>query len=208
MTASDTVGTADSCITRTAIEGVVLIERPTIVDDRGFFHEIERRLELEWVLQRTLCHAQWNHSRSSKSVLRGIHVAAWNKCVYVVRGNAQVVICDLRPESQGFGQHLSLVLGEEQRAAVFVPAGCGNSFLALDKTVDYMYSVDAAWYPSGEFGIAWDDPELAIPWMCRRPILSSRDQHNALVRQQFPERFRDCFVPSLQMGGRGEMQPV
>jgi dTDP-4-dehydrorhamnose 3,5-epimerase len=180
---------ADNHIVITPIEGVALIERPVFSDDRGFFHEIERRADLESAFDRTIRHAQWNHSRSHKSVLRGIHVAQWNKCVYVVRGNAQVVICDVRKHSKTFGQHVSFVIGERRRAAVFVPAGCGNSFLALDRLVDYMYSVDAAWYPDGEFGIAWNDPDLAIDWQVKQPLVSARDRHNPLLRERFPERF-------------------
>jgi len=37
---------------------------------------------------------------------------------------------------------------------LFVPAGCGNAFLALSEWVDYIYSVDEAWRPGVELGIA------------------------------------------------------
>ena len=171
-----------------ALPGVLLIERPTYGDERGFFREIERRGELE-PLAGASPHAQWNHSRSRKGVLRGIHVAAWSKCVYVVRGTAQVVIVDARPEQPTFGQYVSLVLGERRRTALWLPPGVGNSFLTLTAWVDFMYSVDAAWYPEGEYGIAWDDPDLAIPWRVAAPQLSPRDQHNPTLRARFPERF-------------------
>ncbi len=179
----------DTYIIRTPISGVVLIERPVFTDDRGFFHEIERRTELESAVRFDLRHAQWNHSRSRKSVLRGIHVAQWNKCVYTVRGTAQIAVCDLRPESRTFGQHVSYAIGERRRVAVFIPAGCGNSFLALTGLVDYMYSVDSVWYPDGEYGIAWNDPDLAIDWKIKRPLLSERDQSNPTLRERFPAWF-------------------
>ncbi len=131
-------------------------------------------------------------------------MAEWNKFIYIVRGNAQVVICDLRESSDTFGQHVSLVIGDRRRAAVFVPAGCGNSFLTLAPWVDYIYSVDSAWYASGEFGIAWNDPDLAIPWKIQQPLLSERDQCNPTLRERFPQRFAasgptgpDLTLPSL-----------
>jgi dTDP-4-dehydrorhamnose 3,5-epimerase len=173
----------------TSINGVFLIERPTFADQRGFFREIERRTDLTEAVKRHISHAQWNHSRSRKGVLRGIHVARWNKCVYVVRGNAQLVVIDVRVGSETFGRHESFVIGEKRRAMVFVPAGCGNSVLALSGWVDLMYSVDEEWSLGGEFGIAWDDSDLAIRWKIRRPLLSDKDQHNPTVREVFPNQF-------------------
>ncbi|MBX5491111.1 MAG: dTDP-4-dehydrorhamnose 3,5-epimerase family protein [Chloroflexi bacterium] len=179
----------------TALRGVFLVERPVLADARGFFHEVERRTDLAPLVAEVPRHAQWNHSRSRRGVLRGIHVATWSKCVYVVRGRAQIVLVDARPDEPTFGHHLSLVLGERRRAALWLPPGVGNSFLALSAWVDFMYSVDAEWYPEGEFGIAWDDPDLAIPWQIDRPLLSERDQHNPTLRQRFPDRFPGAGRP-------------
>lgn len=176
-----------SHVVPTSLHGVYLVDRPVFEDSRGFFHEVERRdTDLGEQLNLHITHAQWNHSRSARGVLRGIHVARWNKCVYVVRGDAQSVIVDARPDSPTFGHHESFVLGESRRAMLFVPAGCGNSFLALSEWVDFMYSVDAEWYAGGEYGIAWDDPDLAIAWQVPAPLLSDKDQRNPTFRELFP----------------------
>jgi dTDP-4-dehydrorhamnose 3,5-epimerase len=181
--------TTTDFITLTAIPGLLLIERPVFPDDRGFFHEIERRPELEAAVQQPIRHVQWNHSRSRKGILRGIHVAPWNKCGYVMRGTVQVVVVDLRLDSPTFGRHESVVIGEQRRATIVVPAGCGNSFLVLSSWVDFSYSVDQEWRPGVEYGVAWNDPDLAIRWKVRRPILSEKDQHNPTMRELFPDRF-------------------
>ena len=183
------VGSAQSYTLSTTIPGLLLIDRPTFSDERGFFREIERRTDLAAALHRPIRHAQWNHSRSQRGVLRGIHVAAWNKCVYVARGNAQVVVVDVRQDSPTFGQHEAFVIGEVRRAVVFVPAGCGNSFLSLTGWVDLLYSVDEEWYPGGEFGIAWNDPDLGIKWRSKHPRLSDKDQRNPTMRELFPQRY-------------------
>jgi dTDP-4-dehydrorhamnose 3,5-epimerase len=177
-------------VTPAALHGVFLVERPVYEDARGFFHEVERRAtDLGAWLDTLVQHAQWNHSRSRRGVLRGIHVARWNKCVYVVRGDAQAVIVDARPDSPTFGRHESFVLGDTRRAMLFVPAGCGNSFLALTDWVDFMYSVDAEYHPDGEYGIAWDDPDLAIAWQIAEPILSEKDRQNPRFRALFPGKW-------------------
>jgi dTDP-4-dehydrorhamnose 3,5-epimerase len=177
-------------VTPAMLPGLFLVERPVYEDPRGFFHEVERRSpDVNGPLHTRIQHAQWNHSRSQRDVLRGIHVARWNKCVYVVRGEVQVVIVDARPESPTFGRHESFVLGDSRRAMLFVPAGCGNSVLVLSDWVDLMYSVDAEWDAGGEYGIAWDDPDLAIRWQTRGPLLSDKDQRNPRLRELFPEKF-------------------
>src|SRR6185437_2437583 len=134
----------------TGIPGLVVVERPTFGDERGFFREVERRpTDVDATLDQAVIHRQWNHSRSTRSVLRGIHVARWTKCIYVVRGEVQSVVADLRPDSSHFGECETFVLGESRRAMIVVPPGCGNSFLVLSDAVDYIYSVDQEWYPGG-----------------------------------------------------------
>ena len=176
----------------TDIPGLLLVERPTFGDERGFFREIERRqVDVDAALGGPIAHRQWNHSRSTKNVLRGIHVAQWTKCIYIVRGEVQAVVVDLRRESSHFGQHAAFVLGESRRAMIVVPPGCGNSFLVLSESVDYIYSVDKEWYSGGEFGIAWNDPDLGISWQIDgQPVLSEKDRTLPSVREAFPEKFR------------------
>jgi dTDP-4-dehydrorhamnose 3,5-epimerase len=178
-------------VTRTTIPGLLLVERPTLADERGFFREVERRkADVEATLDTRVEHRQWNHSRSTRGVLRGIHVATWTKCIYVVRGDVQAVVVDLRPDSDSFGTHEAFVLGDSRRAMIVVPPGCGNSFLVLSDEVDYIYSVDREWYPGGEFGVIWNDPDLAIDWkLDGPPILSARDAHLPRARDLFPARF-------------------
>jgi dTDP-4-dehydrorhamnose 3,5-epimerase len=177
-------------VTRSSIPGLILVERPTLADERGFFREVERRAsDVNAVLGSPVPHVQWNHARSVRGVLRGIHIARWTKCIYVVRGEVQAVIVDLRPESSTFGRHESLRLGESRRAMAVVPPGCGNSYLVLSDVADYIYSVDQEWTPGGEIGVAWDDPDLAIHWQLDGPpILSERDRQLPRVREVFPDR--------------------
>jgi dTDP-4-dehydrorhamnose 3,5-epimerase len=58
-----------------------------------------------------------------------------------------------------------------------------------------MYSVDSEWYPGGEYGIAWNDPDLGIKWKVSRPLLSEKDQQNPSLRSLFQDRFsRDVLA--------------
>jgi len=39
-------------------------------------------------------------------------------------------------------------------------------------------------------GIAWNDPDLAIKWPVKNPIISDRDKDNSKLRDLFPEKFK------------------
>lgn len=171
----------------TSISGLVLIQRPTASDDRGFFREPARIKEIEEATGESFNVRQMNHARSSKNTLRGIHIAPWNKLIYVTAGNIQAVIVDLRQDSQTFGKYESFIIGEDKRSSIFIPKGCGNSYLVLSDQVDYIYLTDQEWAPNLEKGVIWNDPTLNINWnLLEPPILSEKDQQNSSLKELFP----------------------
>ena len=176
----------NSPITRTSIPGLILINRPTHSDDRGFFREPARIKEIEEAAGISFNVAQMNHARSSKNTLRGIHVAPWNKLVYVTSGIVKEVIVDLREDSQTFGKYESFTFGEDNRSSIFIPKGMGNSYLVLSEVADYVYLTDQEWAPNKEIGIIWNDPELRIDWGIEAPVLSPKDQQNPSLAEVFP----------------------
>jgi len=164
------------------LQGVEEFNLETFSDDRGFFREVIRTANLEEKSGKPFITKQVNHSRSTKNTLRGIHVAPWNKIIYVPHGTVQSAIVDCRKDSPTFGKYQSVILGEENRSCVFVPAGCGNSFLVLSEDADYVYLADETWAPNMEKGVAWNDQTLAIGWNLSEadgePVLSEKDKNN------------------------------
>jgi dTDP-4-dehydrorhamnose 3,5-epimerase len=165
-------------VNKFSIKGLLKIDFPISSDDRGFFKEVIRTGEIRKVLGKEFIVRQMNHARSTRNTLRGIHVAPWNKIIYVTRGAAQVVIVDCRSDSATFGKYESFILGDENRSCIFVPMYCGNSYLVLSENLDYIYLTDQEWSPNKEKNIAWNDPTLAISWKLEKiePILSEKDK--------------------------------
>jgi len=177
-------------IKSTTLSGLFQIERPTFPDERGFFRESVRITELEQVTGIPFVVKQMNHARSTKGALRGIHVAPWNKMIYVTRGKVQAVIVDARKDSETFGKYESFLLGDENKKSIFIPAGFGNSYLVLSDDADYTYLTDQEWEPGKEFGIAWNDPDLAIQWETRENLqISEKDKQNPTLKALFPNNF-------------------
>lgn len=171
-------------IKKTDIEGLLIIEGgQTFEDERGFFRELFRRDEFERVLGRSWVHVQENHAYSKKGVLRGIHVAPWDKMFYVPKGRVLSVTMDLRKNSPTFKQVNKIEIGDRNLVKLFVPAGVGNAYLILSDEAVYEYQVNEYYQPGMEKGIAWDDPELNIDWGISEPILSEKDKNNISLKE-------------------------
>lgn len=150
-------------------------------DPRGHFAEIQRSSEYGGF-------AQSNHSRSLKGVVRGLHYHQYQSDLwYVVRGRAQVALADLRnrqdpPTVEVFD------LTETAPSVVLIPPGVAHGYAAIED-VDLVYWVTHEYDGSDEYGVAWDDPTLAIPWAVSQPVLSNRDQQNPALQWNSIPRF-------------------
>lgn len=173
-------------ITKTKLEGVVIIEPAVFGDKRGFFMEswskrafAEAGLDYEFV--------QDNHSASTvKGTLRGIHFQrgdkAQAKLVRCTKGAVLDVAVDLRPGSPTYKQWVSVELSEENKRQLLIPRGFGHGFLTLTDEVEFMYKADNFYAPEADGGIRWNDPELAVDWGIEEPILSDKDSKSPWLK--------------------------
>ena len=61
---------------------------------------------------------------------------------------------------------------------LYVPTGFAHGFCVVSDVADVIYLVSTYYDATLERAVAWDDPDLAIPWPATEPILSERDRHN------------------------------
>lgn len=180
----------ESNIEETKIPGLLILKRPIAFDERGFFRELFHKDELEKAAGIKFEGLQMNHSHSKPGVLRGIHAEQWNKIIYPVSGQAFIAIVDLRLDSSTFAKVATFIINDENRIGLFIPNGLANSLCVIgESVVDYIYLVDVYWDGSDTRAIAWDDPDLAIDWPVKNPLISPRDKNNPTLRDLFPERF-------------------
>lgn len=178
-------------IKKTNIEGLLIVEGgQTFEDDRGFFREPFRRNEFEEALGKPWVHVQENHAFSKKDVLRGIHIAPWDKFIYCPFGEVLSVVVDVRRDSPTFKQVFQMKIGGEneqssstKKVKLFIPEGLGNSYLILSEEAVYEYQVNKYYEAGAEKGIAWNDPELVIDWGIENPILSEKDKNNMSFKE-------------------------
>lgn len=181
----------DQYIKTTSLEGLLILERPTNLDERGFFREVFHLDELEKVLGWEFKPVQWNHSNSKPKVLRGQHGENWNKLIYPITGKAFASVLDIRETSETFGKFETFNFDQNNRFALFIPKGFANSFCVIgDEEVNYLYLVDSYYDGTDTTAIAWDDPDVGINWPIKDPILSERDKNNPRLRDLFPDKFK------------------
>lgn len=161
------------------IAGALLFTPEPHVDERGFFC---RTFDAESTRMAGIDPAgfvQDSVSRSSRGVIRGLHVRRGNGEAKLVRcsyGAIFDVVVDLRPGSPTFRNWESFALDGSTQVSLYVPAGCAHGFQALTEPADVCYRIDRAHDPSEDVSLAFDDPDLAIPWPLPRSVLSARDQ--------------------------------
>jgi dTDP-4-dehydrorhamnose 3,5-epimerase len=170
-------------VIETSIAGVLIIKPKYFGDPRGFFmetFEVNR-----YAAAGIACpFVQDNLSRSSRGVLRGLHLQNPNpqgKLVNVIRGSILDTVVDVRVGSPSFGQHFSVELNEANRLQLWAPRGFAHGFLVLSEMAEVMYKVDAPYYPRNEIVVRWNDPTLAIDWGIDTPILSVKDSAAPLL---------------------------
>ncbi len=164
------------------VDGLVLIKPDIHFDERGFF--LEAYHEIKYLANGVdATFVQDNHSRSSFGVLRGLHYQSepgQAKLIRVVSGWIQDVVVDIRTHSPTFGQHQSFVLTANRGEQLYVPVGFAHGFLVKSEVAEVVYKVSTHYNAATECSIAWNDPDLNIPWMLTdlnsNPIVSNKDQ--------------------------------
>ena len=66
---------------------------------------------------------------------------------------------------------------------MYVPPGFAHGFCTLSEAADFLYKCTDLYAPGDEYGIAWDDPEIAIEWPEMDYLVSDKDRTNPLLTE-------------------------
>jgi dTDP-4-dehydrorhamnose 3,5-epimerase len=165
----------------TKLDGVKLITPERFEDHRGSYMEIYDSEKFNSKCEK-INFVQDDISISNKGVLRGLH-GDWRttKLVTVLNGSGYALIAD-RKNSPTYGQWQSFILSGQNRNQLLLPAGIGNSVLALEDNMIYFYKQNTHFIDGQQFTIKWDDPEWNFWWPNKNPILSMRDERGDYVK--------------------------
>jgi len=167
---------------KTEIPDIILIEAEKFPDERGFFEELFKQSEFEKA-GINFKFVQLNHSFSRKGVIRGLHYQekpkAQGKLVTVLEGKIFDVAVDIRSGLNTFGKWVAREITPGR--LFWIPPEFAHGFQALEDS-HVIYLVTEEYSPQHDRGIAWNDPDLSIPWPLKDPIVSKKDKGHPRLR--------------------------
>lgn len=194
-------------VTKTPIDGLLIIEPRVFKDARGYFFESFSDRDFNEALQensecfkgKQVIFVQDNESMSSYGVMRGLHFQrppfTQSKLVRVVKGRVLDVAVDIRKGSPTYGQHVAVELTEDNHRQFFVPRGFAHGFAVLSETAVFQYKCDNYYAPQADGGISILDTSLGIDWQIPtdKALLSEKDTLHEML-DNFDSPF-DINVP-------------
>ncbi len=165
----------------TKLAGVLILEPDVHRDARGFFLEHYNLVRYAGLPGLDVAFVQDNHSQSGRGVLRGLHLQREHpqgKLVTAVRGAIWDVAVDIDPASSTFRGWVGVELTQDNHRQLYIPPGYAHGFCVLSERADVFYKCTDFHHPDDEYGILWNDAELAIAWPVADPVLSEKDAAN------------------------------
>ena len=150
----------------TGIEGMFVVEPTVFEDSRGYFMETYQENEFKEAGY-DLTFVQDNQSKSTKGVLRGLHLQLkypQGKLVRVIKGEVFDVGVDLRGDSPTYGKWHGEILSEENKKQIYIPPKFAHGFLVLSDEAEFLYKCTEFYHGEDESGIKWDDEDIGIDW--------------------------------------------
>jgi dTDP-4-dehydrorhamnose 3,5-epimerase len=173
----------------TPLQGLKLLQRKPIGDDRGYLERLFCAEELKAAgIHQPIVQINRTLTRR-KGAVRGMHFQlppyAETKLVSCLRGVVFDVAVDLRKGSRTFlgwhGQELSAT----NLRSLLIPEGFAHGFQALTDDCELLYLHTAAYQSMAEGALNATDPRLAIEWPMEILEMSERDRCHPMLAIEF-----------------------
>jgi dTDP-4-dehydrorhamnose 3,5-epimerase len=149
-----------------AIEGVHIKKLLRHCDERGFLLEVLR--DDDRLMERF---GQTTYTLTYPGVIKAFH---WHKhqhdLWFVARGEAMVVLYDLREDSPTYRRTQVIFAGEHVPQLILIPPGVAHGYKVLgSEPVGLFYHTTRSYDPADpdEERIAYDDPDIGFEWQVR-----------------------------------------
>lgn len=150
------------------IDGVVIAELKTFMDERGFVREILRSSDAVTGGE----FKQWNHSVIYQNVIKAWHyhkkqIDWW----YVASGVLRVGLYDYREKSPTHGEKMDFLIGENYPPVLLkIPPGVLHGCKAIQGPVHLFYLLSHEYDPKDEYRLPYNDPTISFDWLKGPPI--------------------------------------
>lgn len=176
-------------IINTNFDGLKVIQRIPIGDERGF-------------LERIFCNDTFNHLTGNKNVMqinhsitnkkgtvRGLHYQidpySEIKIISCLKGEIWDVALDLRTNSSTYLKYFGIHLTEDNFKSIIIPEGFAHGFQTLKEKCELLYLHTQRYQKDYERGINPIDSAIGIEWPLPITQLSKRDKNHAMIDEKF-----------------------
>ena len=169
----------------TALQGLHVVQRKRIEDERGFFSRFFCAEELAAAgFNRPI--VQINHTLTRRrGAIRGMHFQRApqeeTKLVSCLAGEVFDVAVDIRPQSSTYLKWHGEILSADNARSLLIPKGFAHGFQTLTEDCQLIYLHDEAYAPGCEGGLNALDPRLGIVWPLPAGQMSERDRAFAML---------------------------
>lgn len=148
------------------IQGVSVKKVDVRADERGFFAELVKFGEETFheILQTS-------YSETKPGVIKAFHIHDYWEVWCIVKGEAQVVLHDMRPSSPTKGKTDVILTGEDNMMVIAIPGGVAHGYRPLgSKPMGIIYHASEAYNPNNVTirTIPHDSPEIGFDWNASR----------------------------------------
>ena len=174
---------------QTLIDGLTLITRKPVIDDRGQFDKLFCLDELQEELQLEKA-VQINHSRTNDiGTIRGLHFQhppySEMKIVTCIKGAVFDVAVDIRKDSPTFLKWHGEILSAENLNSLLIPKGFAHGFQTLKENSELIYIHTQPFKKEYEACLNATDPSIGIEWPRKISNRSCRDKNQKPIDSQF-----------------------
>ena len=175
-------------VTKTNLDGVLILEPKVFGDARGWFMETwsARKFQAAGL---TFEFVQDNQSYSAqRGTFRGLHYQtapfAQTKLVRCTRGKLLDIAVDIREGSETFAKWIAVELTADNKKQLLIPRGFAHGFLTLTDDVEIQYKADNFYAPTCDGNIIWNDSEIALDLPFAPTILADKDAKAPTLRER------------------------
>ena len=173
----------------TSLQGLRIIERKPIGDERGYIERMFCEDEFNgFLLDKKI--SQVNQTFTSKrGTVRGMHFQysphAETKVVSCFEGEIFDVAVDLRPKSSTYLQWYGEILSSDNHKSFVIPEGFAHGYQTLSDNCKMLYLHTAPYNQGAEGGVRATDLKLKIDWPLPLAEISERDMSHPLIDDTF-----------------------
>lgn len=159
-----------------------IIEPQKFGDNRGYFQEVFSFVDFGFNTQIKFNVKQLNESKSSKFVVRGLHMQKYPfeqaKIVRCTNGSIIDVFMDVRDNSKSYGTLYTVLLSADNNKQVYIPKGFVHGFISLEDDTVINYLVNENYDKKSEDGYLFNEKLV-------KKILDLYDKYHFLTIDKF-----------------------